>query len=215
MKIFKISIFMLLFSIITITFSSCSNEQFENTTDKSQSIKNENFAARTNVGLGSFEYGSKLFEVQENKSVGYYINENYIGNISVADSNLLVTDNSEINQELILENTISGETIKVKNLREYDNYALFDLVLSNGTTLDDVKFNYENASRACVWCPFVEVAAAIVSVAISVFDSEDTSPSAQCTKAFEAVKCPKGKSPFMNFQEGNWFSGPSCSVGCN
>lgn len=55
---------------------------------------------------------------------------------------------------------------------------------------------------------------AIVTIAVAAIDGMQDTPLQTCAAAMAALNCPQGFAPYMNFDEGGWFSGATCNVGC-
>lgn len=202
-----------------LCFSSCNSETEEilKNTSKTEVSNLVNTNRLSSEFENVIEIGNQQFVPKGDGSVDLYLEDIYQGNISLLEPNYEVIDNSEATGEIIVKNNSSdlNETLIIRNLREFDDYLMFDMVLSTGNTITDVRMNnYARGAGGGIWGV---IAGAIVEAVVSaIFDSNNDGDlsHAECTKAFQAVKCQGGKNPYMNYSTGNWFTSPHCSVGC-
>jgi hypothetical protein len=115
-------------------------------------------------------------------------------------------------QEYVITNPSTREFVKLINIKEQNGYYTFDMVNNLGITAENVVFegNLKQLGQerlACPWC----IVFVIIDAAVELLTD---SPLVECTAAMNGLNCGNGN-PFMNFEEGGWFSGASCSVGCN
>ena len=200
-------------------FISCSKTDVQNNEETSQNYN----LTDVNKGNGpqKIEYMNKIYSPQTDDFVQIKISN---------DSSYFVKLDTQIEfrksqtgttyQDNIYEikNPETNEMVFVQNIRNLNNYCLFDLKTSEGHLLTDIKYlgtdftegldsiSITNGKAACPWC---YVAVTVIGVLI---DSMQETPLQQCTAAMNSLNCPNGQSPYMNFSEG-WFS-TTCSVGC-
>lgn len=120
---------------------------------------------------------------------------------------------SEKDNLVKINNTKTGEFINIINITNEGRYYTFDVITSTGHTFKRVKLNFNDQqidvqNKFCWPCLILPIAGMVVELLTD-------SPLVECTNAMNALNCSNGTNPFMVFNEGGWFSSPSCSVGCN
>ncbi|MEP0265027.1 hypothetical protein [Dokdonia sp.] len=116
-------------------------------------------------------------------------------------------------EEYVITNPTTKEFVKLINVKEQNGYYTFDMVNNLGITAENITFDgdlqqLEQRAFPCPWC----IVLVIVDAAVELLTD---SPLEECTAAMNALNCGDNSNPFMNFSEGGWFSGATCSVGCN
>jgi hypothetical protein len=209
------SIFALVFTLI-YSLSSCSeNNEVENvnTIDKTNSMeyKNSLFFPQNDGSILKYENNKPVYGVALNTEIGASLNTNSRNN----------SDSYRIS------NLETGEYIDIVEIVEENDYFKFNAITSTGEQINDVKYYgddfitslenytnennsrgvYENEIQYCGPCVVV-----VVSAIVAIVDSLQDSPLEQCRGAMQALSCPSGSRPYMQFSEG-WFS-TTCNVGC-
>ena len=204
-----------------LTFTSCNEEAIDTqpTTSLAEDGGNVNSANRLSSSFENvIEIGDKQFVPQRDHSVAYYLNDIYQHNISLEDPDYNVIDNSETTGEVTFVNNNSEiyESLTIKNLRDFEDFVIFDIELSTGEIINDVRMS--NVSRGVpiggIWG--IIIGAAVEAIVSSIFDTNDDGGISQseCRKALQSISCGSGGKPYYNYTPGNWFTAPRCSVGC-
>ncbi|MFC4635874.1 hypothetical protein ACFO3O_18330 [Dokdonia ponticola] len=117
---------------------------------------------------------------------------------------------SNMIQEYVITNPITREFVKLINIKEHKGYYTFDMVNDLGLSIENVTFegDLSQLEQRCPPCVVV-IVGVLVDAAVELLSD---SPLEECTAAMNLLTC---SSPYMEYEEGGWFSGPSCSVGCN
>lgn len=151
----------------------------------------------------SIKKGESIYKFNEDNSVSKFIKGVFVYDIIYDGYKPKI---SEENNIFITTNPETGEYFKVYNIRVDGDLAIFDIETNDEIIIEDVIYKQEN------WGPIVGVLISkkIVDLISDLISGTDLQ---QCTKAMESLNC-SPKTPYMIFSEGNWFSNPSCEVGC-
>ena len=215
MKNFK---YLFLASAFTFFFS-CSTD--ENSNESSLEAENIEITTTTTytdsesdqASKNTLHYGDMVYQNNSDGSVTktepgkitYTITNENLNSSSVE---ILRERGSNKIKEYVITNSATKEFIKIYNIRDHKGFQTFDMVNDLGITAENVVSNgvLQQLEQRCPPCVIVIIAAAVELL------SDD--PLEQCANAMPS-DCPAGQSPFMNFDEGGWFSGATCEVGCN
>ncbi|MEP0265025.1 hypothetical protein [Dokdonia sp.] len=220
MKIFRYlflaSAFIFFFSCSTDENSNETSFETENIEVISTTIDNgsiENQTSKNTLRYGDVTYKNNtdgtVTRTQPGKKTYTIINE------SSKKSSLEIRREKGNNaiQEYVITNDITKEFVKLVNVKKYDGFYTFDMVNNLGITAENIVFGGDLAQleQRCPPCVILIIAVVVGAVVELLSDS----PLEECTAAMNLLNCSGDSNPFMNFDEGGWFSGASCSVGCN
>lgn len=156
------------------------------------------------------------YHIERNR-IGKWVNgvfQYYITTSSITASNLNVELLGESwTDGMIITYKPTGERMIVSTIqKEKSGYRY--TIEGNGKTYNNfLSFNDSSGHYTTYgfWSKVVRLAKAMVHVSIDVTLGHDGDMS-DCVKALQAINCPPGTTPYMNY-DGSFF-GPDCSVGC-
>ncbi|GGG34344.1 hypothetical protein GCM10011344_38900 [Dokdonia pacifica] len=207
-------------------FFSCSTD--ENSNESSLEAENIEVITTTidddstddQVPQSTLRYGDITFQTNSDGTVTRTApgQKTYtIINESVKNSSLEIRRErgSDVIQEYVITNPITRESLTINNIKEHNGYYTFDMTSDLGITAENVTFEgdlsfLQSNQRVCPPCVVI-IVVVIIDAAVELLSD---SPLEQCAAAMNALNCSSGN-PYMDYDEGGWFSNPSCEVGCN
>ena len=152
--------------------------------------------------------------------VAYQPKDTVFGYIGVSKDNSYYTVEDDFTKTGYIKfvNKTTSENFFLKNVQynEKEYYFTFDLATSNGVRIYGLRYNTTNSAFAKggggSWGVIIAIAEFVVDHLPSGGGEGDVSGS--CAKAFGALRCPQGYTPYMSYSGGGWFSNASCEVGC-
>jgi hypothetical protein len=209
MKNFK---YLFLASAFTFLVSCSTEENDSETSFETENIEVISTTIDDQASNSSLQYGNVVYRNNNDGSVTktepgkitYDIISENAKNTSVEVRREKGSD--EI-KEYVITNQSTKEFVKIFNIREHKGYQTFDMVNNLGITIENVvsKGAIDQLEQRCPPC--------VVIIVIIAVDALTDSPLEECANSMPS-SCPSGQSPYMEFEEGGWFSGDSCSVGC-
>ncbi len=205
-------------------FFSCSTD--ENSNESSLEAENievitttvDDSSVNNQISQNTLRYGDITFQTNTDGTVTRTEpgQKTYtIINESIKNSSLEIKRErgSNLIQEYVITNPITRESLTINNIKEHNGYYTFDMTSDLGITAENVTFegDLSQLEQRCPPCVPI-IIGILVDAAVELLSD---SPLEECTAAMNALNCSGDSNPFMNFEEGGWFSGPSCSVGCN
>lgn len=171
------------------------------------------FLDKRNSSDYDVSYGDHQFFVYDNGEALKYKEGRYQYKMIPSVDFLNQVEYIEKDDFVKISNTKTGEFINIINVTKKDRYYTFDIITSTGHKLKNIKLGFNNQNvdiqnKFCWPCLILPIAGMVV-------DLLTDSPLEECTNAMNSLNCSQGTNPFMNFNEGGWFSSASCSVGCN